>query len=228
MRLSIGKCTCCASAIILLLGVCTATAIAHPSDGYTPGDPPRAYGMATYGLSPELNLEDLTFTRPYPSPDSLTTREKYYVFGTTSGPKGYPLDPYYLDVMSVVYSLYNVTGSIPTTLTNDLIAQSYGQPVEQIDSMHFETLRSPFTGDYPMLNAASFTPGQFYIRVLTEDEIKHFSQYIPSLKSLYFDHAIQDPTNGNWQSAKLLGPIMYVRVYGEHQVIKSQLYYVYN
>jgi hypothetical protein len=222
------KLACNLSLVMLLLGVFSATAFAHPSDGYTPGDPPRGYGSATYGLSPELNYGDLTFTRPYPAPDSLTNREKYYVFGTTSGPKGYPLDAYYRDVMSRVYSLYNYTGSVPPVLTQAAIAASYGRPLEQMDNMYLEMLRSPFTGDYPVLNAASFSPGQFYVRVLTDDEIKHFCQYITPLKTLYYNNEIQDPIKGDWQPAKLLGPIMYVRVYGESQVIKATLYYAYH
>jgi hypothetical protein len=213
-----------AGAVLLI----TTIAAAHPNDGYQPREPQSQYGSENYGFPAELSLGDLTFSSPYPAPNTLSDREKYYLFGTVSGPQGYPLGAYYLDVMNVVYRYYNVTGHVPASLSSEVIAAALGITQDTIDSTYLETLRSPMTGAYPALNAATFSPGQLYVRTLTADEIRHFSEFLPLLKSLYFNNEWWDNRNKSWHPGKLIGPVMYVRVYGEHEVIYEQIYYAYH
>jgi hypothetical protein len=222
-----GSLAVCTLGFFLWLAPAAAASVAaaHPSDGYEPGTPWPEYGMKNLGLPAEASLGQLTFTQPYGQPAELTGKEKYYLFGTTSSSTGYPLGAYYMDVMEVVYRLYNINGYLPSKLSEKEVADSLGLAVSEVDQLYMDTLRSPITGDFPSLDCASFAPGQFFVQVLNESEIKHFSQYLSILKGLYYNGEWWDDRNSQWQPGKLLGSVMYVRVYGERGVIYEQIYF---
>jgi hypothetical protein len=205
-------------------------AFAHPYDTYEPAAAYSGYGTQMFGEDPAWSSGDMTFTRPYPAPQTLTRAERYMLFGTQPGPDRHGLQSYFEYVMLGVCRYYSLHRSIPDALTDDNIAACNGMPLEQLRKIKggqtiLELMRNPLTGGVTKLNYMEFAPGQLYVRVLTDDEIQQFCKHDKTLSSLYYKGGHYNYFVQHWERAELNLPVLYGRMYGEHGVIYEQVFY---
>jgi hypothetical protein len=193
----------------------------HPCLAYETNPLPDAYGTLRYGWGSEANINDLTFVKPLPSPDSLTHEERYMLAGLKNGPTTVGrLPSWRSDLFSTVNTYYAKYHVIPDRLNEDMITNLYGARTPA--NLQYEFLRSPITGEYPRLNATDFSPGDVYIRPLTDDEIQHFCKYDWMLNDLVQKHSLMDPAQGP-RTVSLMGSVFYVRIYGYKGVIDNSI-----
>lgn len=220
-----------ASVALCLVVTCVfgvSPASAHPSDSYHPNELDSGYGADWgYGLFAEWGINDISFTQPYPDPSSLTPAERYIVAGATSTATDRPLSkrlhPWWRDICAVAMNYYYQQGRLPTQLDEEMVRATAADS-EGVSQAWVDLHRSPITGEFPKLNARMFSPGDVYVRILTEDEIQHFLALLPPLERLYNQHEMLGP-QGDWIKAHIVGDIYYVRVYGLHGVIWSNIQY---
>ena len=96
-----------------------------------------------------------------------------------------------------------------------------------ISPERLERMKSPISGQYPRLDAREFSPGDFYIRPLTEDEKRHFASLSTEFEELWYEGLLRNPVSGEVRAVDLIGnTVLYVRVYGEYNVIHTGLHFV--
>lgn len=199
---------------------------AHPSDGYDARPLSNTFGMEGYGLPVEWEINDLDFVQTYPAPETLTTTEKYMIKGCPAGPEGKPLAPWYSVVKTEAQRFYYKFGYIPEQLTPDVLSAAWGLPEDEIYPWVMEQVISPITGDYPYLNHKHFSPGNLYIRPLTEEEKRHIASFSSSNYSLWFE-GLDSPSpremkagNRERVPVEVMG-VFYLRLYGYNDVITT-------
>lgn len=200
-------------AVIPVVFLCTTFAWAHPFDGYEPKPAPANYGADGYGLAPECSIGDITFTRPYPDPSTLSNEELYILSGSTDSALGHPLRPWRKEVRRLVQALHVNLGYVPGQLTKELV-ESVVCENSQVDDLWVEQFKSPLTGEFPKLNASEFSPGDLYIRALSEQEKQHIASFIEDYRSIWYDGVWFNPAEETWEKAELSGDVYYVRIYG--------------
>jgi hypothetical protein len=196
---------------LVVTGVSTAGfASAHPADSYDPNNLHPSYGADWgYGLFSEWGINDITFTQPYPDPSSLTPAERYIVAGATSTATDRPLSkrlhPWWRDVCAVAMNYYQ-EGRLPAQLNEQMVRATAADP-DGVSQAWVDLHRSPLTGEFPRLDAREFSPGDVYMRILTEDEVQHFLGLLPPFERLYNQHEMLGP-QGDWIKAHIVGECM--------------------
>lgn len=196
----------------------TSLAWAHPVDGYAPKPAPRGYGTEGYGLAPECSIGDITFTRSFPDPSTLSSEELYILSGSTNSAFGHPLKPWRQQIRRLVQALHENLGYIPDRLTEELV-RSVVCESSQVDDLWVEQFKNPLTGEFPRLDASEFSPGDLYIRALSEQEKQHIASLIDVYYSIWYDSAWFNPAEEMWENAELSGDVYYVRIYGWNGVL---------
>jgi len=207
----------CLTAGLLLLTAVTICYAAHPAAGH-----PIAGEWHDEWHYPDasLSMGDLTFMprEEYPVFDELTQLEQYMLLGVKSSARSaeHGLMPWTDQIVSWVNKFHREYGYVPEQLTPDVIRSIPGYE-EYADEM-FDAERNPLTGDWPRLQAAEFSPGDLYIRPLTEEEISYFAEH--------GEKHLRDP--GSWtgdDSMVRISPVYYARFYGLNGVICNGFQY---
>lgn len=196
------------SCLLVLAG--TAHSFAkHPAEGHPVAGfwPEGAHFPAA-----ELSIGDLTFMpeEDYPDYDNLSQLEKYMMFGVLTcdlGPE-LALPPYYTTITTWVFKYHAAFGTVPEQLTPEIIRSIPGCEGMQDDWLSVE--RNPLTGDWPRLREEEPSPGDFYMRVLTNDEINYFVSN--------GQQNLRHPSGG---AATRTTPVLYVRMYGYDGVLSN-------
>lgn len=214
--------------IVFMIMFCAGSALAHPVAQYVPNEADPAYGTDGFGADPAWSYGDLTFTRPYPDAASLTPGERYILFGATSA-NGLPgirrnLSPWYVDLWQLVSAIHARDGYIPAQLDEALV-RSVARDPDGVSANWVELHKSPLTGNFPRLDASSFSPGDVYIRALTESEMQHFASRVNTYNREWYMDQVRDPRSGEWVPGHLVGVVYYIRVYGESGVLFENLMY---
>lgn len=207
--------------IVWSLGM-VGTAFAHPSDGYPARPLQSGYGEPDYGFPSSFSFNDITFVQ-YPQANTLSEQEKYMLSGTSSGPWGYALPAWYISVFQAVQTYYKKHQVIPASFSPEMFLEFVADP-SSIQQDYLDLFKSPLTGDWPLLNAQSYSPGNMYIRVLTEDEMQYYADLNPVFQELWFDGVFRKG-DGTFENVKMISNVFYVRVYGLNGVIYNGLLY---
>ena len=211
-------------ALLALLIVCWATAAsAHPYEDYPVIRPFDCYGRPGLAGSPEWNYGDITFAEAYPDPATLTDAEAYMLNGCAEyeGSDQLALASWHSLVMLYVKFHYSRFGEIPAVLTPQVCADAVGKEIADLPAGHVAQLVCPLTGDYPRLDAAGFSPGNLYVKVLSEDEMRHFAGIKKRYDDIWFK-GIEEAPSGTYE-VKLTSPVYYVRMYGRTGVIHNAI-----
>jgi hypothetical protein len=212
--------------VILIIVMGISNALAHPADGYQAKELHPYYGTEKYGLGPEYNINELYFVRPLPDPATLTETEKYVLAGLTQDGPGHLRQAYYLDVCDAALGYCLNTKSMPNEVSTEMLITLDAEP-DCISPERLERMTSPISGQYPRLDAKDFSPGDFYIRPLTEDEKRHFASLSKEFEELWYEGVIKNPVSGDVKAVDLIGnTVLYVCVYGENSVILTGLHFV--
>lgn len=221
--------TRCITMTLMLTAVilaCTiGTASAHPSDGRQPRDLSAVWSPEV-GLPPEWSTGDLVFTKPKPAWQELTPAEQYIIAGTVTSPFGNEsLKPWEQEIFLFVRRYFEQYGAIPERLSPEVIRQAPGYA--GYSDARLEVFRSPLTGEFPRLNAASFSPGDVYIRPLTPGEMQYFAQRNPVYNADWFGKGtVVDPNSHDPINTELGTDVYYIRIYGASGVIVDGLEYI--
>lgn len=200
-------------AVLMLVGTAYAK---HPAEGHPVVD--FSWTENCSFPDAELSINDLTFMPEEQCPDfeALTQLEQYMLFGVQSSDLNpdNELPPYKTTIIGWVAKYYNTYGVVPEQLTPEVIRSIPGK--EGMKDEWLEVERNPLTGDWPLLKAAGHSPGNFYIRVLTEEEIDYFVEHGYGY--------LRNPPNGENRST----PVFYVRMYGYNGVLSNALAFISN
>lgn len=210
----------------LLVWLTLPAAASHPAEGMPVNDISSQYSP-NWGMKPEWGIDDLTFTQPKPEWNDLTQMEQYILAGVSrSGlPSGEPLDPWTTDIFRVVRAYYEEYGQIPQVLNDEIIRSTPGY--KNISESRLAVYRNPLTGDWPLLNASTPSPGDVYIRSLTHNEMGHFAVLVPYYQHLWFDGLSLNSEGDYSVSSQLASDVYYIRVYGWSGPIVETFQYVY-
>lgn len=211
----------CAAILWLFTGPANATS------GFD-GMEPLKSGPNSTSLPAELTRGDMTFGAAL-DPAKATDGELFTLFGAKAPGDGNPdRASYHEIVQSITMMFYQREGYIPSRLTPEVMAQAYGyQNAAQLQEayptgLNLDMLRSPITGQYPLLNAAEFSPGAFYFRPLSEDEKTWLGVKVPYFRGLFFQDTQVDPFTHEKMRVKV-GAALYMRVYGSRGSIYEQV-----
>lgn len=89
---------------------------------------------------------------------------------------------------------------------------------ENISVAELELCRNPFTGEWPRLNSHTLSPGDLYMKVLNEEEKRHFAETLGWTDIWFGDEGAS--------GKKLCSPVFYQRIYGRTGPIYESLPYV--
>jgi hypothetical protein len=209
-----------AISVLWLVGISSPCLAAHPAEGH-PID--GQWFDCWHYPAAEDSYNEITFMpeSEYPDFDSLTQLEQYMLLGVSSSDlSGSPaLPPWTTTILAWVAKYYAVYGSVPDTITPDIIRSLPG--FEEFEDEAFQAEFNPLTGAYPRLNATQPSPGDLYIHALSEQELRHFV----TLGYTY----LQPSTNGHeldvyWPSlgtSERVSPVFYIRMYGYNGVLSN-------
>lgn len=217
----VAYCLCTAITGLML----ASAAGAHPADGYTPKELQPGYGTEEVGMGSEYDINELYFVKPYPNPASLTDAEKYMLAGLTGDGPANARRPWIDEIYQAVSGYYAKTGTMPDEFSADIMRELAADP-SQVTSDSLEVFRSPITGRYPMLKAEQFSPGDIYMRPLTETEKRHFADIDSNFQQLWFDKRTYDPERQEEVNVRMISDVFYMRVYGQDGVIHTGLHYM--
>jgi hypothetical protein len=96
---------------------------------------------------------------------------------------------------------------------------------QDIPQATLDLYRSPLTGAFPRLAAEGFSPGDIYIRPLTAQEIQHFCTMRPRWDMMWNQGLEPASQPGEYYEVELLSEIFYMRVYGFHSEIVTDILY---
>jgi len=190
---------------------------AHPCELYDPFPFRCPYGRVGYNSLAGYSFGDVTFVDQYPDPATLTDIEAYMVNGCMQDETQAALDSWWRIVMRYVEPYYEQYGVIPTQLTPEVMGDT--------NPDDFEKVVSPITGDYPRLDCTAFSPGNMYVKVLTEAEMQQIAAVSKTAYAFWYEGQAQYPPDFKTHSVRLNGPVYYVRIYGYNDVIFNTLTY---
>ncbi|MCH7472059.1 hypothetical protein IIA79_03800 [bacterium] len=230
--MTIARLICISVVLIVVLAVADAgrsLAAGHPASGHEVADVfDSFYNMDLIWPPPEWSTGDITFfLSDRPSPETLTQEEKYIVAGvrTSSLPSGLGLAPWYMGICSIAEKFYNAYGYLPEVLTSEVM-RTIPRWEERSESW-LDIFRSPLTGEWPALNAASHSPGDIYMRPLTQYEMRHFADLYPGYQHTWFESKRLDFSTGKYtQDIRPVTDVFYVRVYGWNGTLVEHFSYV--
>jgi hypothetical protein len=114
---------------------------------------------------------------------------------------------------------------IPEKLTRDFLEQEnpYGSSLHKY--FRSSNIKNQITGRALRLRETSHSPGDLYLKVLSEDEIEHLATRSDRLRKEWDPklHITKDLEGNDAQME--LSNIIYIRVYGAHDVILATLFY---
>ncbi len=210
----------------LIVSLSFQVALAHPADGLTPAEPEEGYGTELYGTHADQSIGDVIFYTPYPS--ELSDAEKYIVAGTVDSPQGDGgMGPWWFNVVSIAIAYYNKNGELPQEINEDVLKSVAWQPAA-MNMGAMQWYKSPVSEQFPKLDATEFSAGDMYIKVLSEAELDTLSQtdlYLDAIHNRGKSYGSVDSSDE--EVALLTSPILYVRVYGEQEVIMSRLFWTF-
>jgi len=206
-----------AGLILLLSAPCLAK---HPADGH----PIDGAWMDCWGYpAAELSYDDITFMDKsvYPDFDSLSQLEQYMIMGVKSSERRADagLPPWSTTISTWAMKYYDAYGEIPEVLTPDVVRTIPGY--ESYKDEWLEVECNPLTGEYPRLKAVEHSPGDCYLRILTEDEVDYFVENgLSYLRPSPHGHELDEyiPSLG---SSERVTPVCYMRMYGYEGVLSN-------
>jgi hypothetical protein len=206
--------------VFALLGLSQFAVAAHPADGHPISG---VWGDNWHYPPAELSYDDITFMEEseYPDFDSLSQLEQYMLMGVTSSAQRADAGmlPWSDTIFHLALQYYRAHGEIPEALTPDVIRTIPGH--HRFGDECFEVERNPLTGEYPRLKAAEHSPGDCYLRVLTEDEVDYFVENgLSYLRPSPHGHELDEyiPSLG---SSERVTPVCYMRMYGYDGVLSN-------
>ena len=200
--------------LIVIFGSCfffAGSASAHPYEGYTPNGVEMS---SVYGVPLDLaGSGDIQFNYDFPQWDGLSAAEHYMLAGAHGATGQNGLSPWWQEVMFAAISYEGFTGQWPTAITPeviDTIEDGHGP------SLLREELKSPISGNYPRLDVTGFSAGDMYMRRLTNGEA---ATLVSQGANIISPAAKQADIEAG---AMPLGNPIYVRIYGQSQVIAAR------
>lgn len=214
--------------IIITALICVAInlqcAEAHPSDGQEPAPLPVGYGREGYGSPADWSFGDIVFYQPLPRADSLSNAERYMLAGTVGSRSRPGMGAWRHQVFQVLAEHYQTHGRLPVELSEAVLSSL--PSFKGASSGLFEQFKSPITGRFPRLDSGTFSAGDLFVKVLSVDEVSTLSQRDPYLKAINYDKvALGGIDRSERTSARLVTPIIYMRLYGQASVIHSDVHY---
>lgn len=210
----------------LLLLTNSANGAGHPSSGYPARDLGGAYG----GLPAALSTGEFLFLdeADRQSRAALSQPELYMLVGTSRSSGRGGLSPWYMSVYFAASAYFQAYGVIPETLGPAELQRLYpSAPADRLD-----VYRNPLTGDWPRLNSATHSPGDMYLKVLSQNEVEWFADRHSGLRAIWFEtstphpddiRAGMTPETARKLRVNLAGPPIYMRLYGSSGVIKTDI-----
>jgi hypothetical protein len=201
--------------------ICSASS-AESRDLFIPNEDTFSLGIT---FPQELSLGDVQFIQPINN-SAISSIELYMLNGWKSSPIG-PVDPWWKQVWQVVEDYYNTYNTIPEKLDLPTLSKLYGETESTLGrEVWVQNLRSPLTGDFPILNSKNFIIGQLYVRQLTETEIQYYCNYNDIMYKNLITHivGIEDSTR-TATTNYTHGPVLYWRMYGRDSVIQTLVLY---
>ena len=212
--------------VIATLKISSDEAFAYPADGYEPKDLFGAYSTGGVAYPPFWNIGDLQFMLTYPVPDSLTDSEKFIISGSKGSSYGHPLEAWKDLILDYVIAYEARTGIVPSEFSPDYFNAEMAS--EPLDNSQLAMFRNPITDEYPEFDATSFTPGGVYIRKLSQEEMETYAGISDHFDNIWFKNRVKYYGSDEFIPAKLTTPVFYVRIYGESDLIFTQLLYNYS
>jgi hypothetical protein len=212
----------------LISGLCAmlifaqmAFASTHPVHGHEARGT-EAYGPGM-GLAESLSRGDLFFSNDWPEFDELSEEEQYIISGSVSSrySSNAGLVPWTTVIFSLVSQFYDAHGYVPDVLTPDMIRSIPGHAPLTDDQL--DEFRSPITDDWPRLKESSFSRGNIYIRPLDAGEMEEIASLVPRLQRAWYGNELR--VEGGKVPVNLLTKVFYLRVYGDSDVIYTNLIY---
>ncbi len=210
--------------VLMLLAICSATdTAAHPYIQYGVKDVRAGYDTGSYGYPPAWSFGSVKY-HPHPTASSLSTAERYMLFGTRESSHRGALTPWWSQIFDLVSAYDQQHNQIPEVLGLSELKSIRGlEDIEEQDKTAL-VVRSPITGEYPRLRETSFSKGNLLIRRLTKPEIEGLSVHDQNLRMLHFEKKfMMDSRNGKYRPAELTSPVYYIVVYGDEGIIESRL-----
>jgi hypothetical protein len=195
------------ASLVLFSGLAVAQAEStweHPFTGHGPLLKVSAVYHPEHAAT-EMSSGDITFTAPKPPVASLTPAEIYMVAGSKGSnlPGGEDLDPWVGQTIRMIMNLERVNGSLPNVLDDSAIRSI--PYYKDWPSAELDVYRNPLTGAWPRLDAIQPSPGDMYVRKLTESEKQTFARKLNQ-------EDVWMKTSG--PGKHLCSPVYYHRVYG--------------
>ncbi len=217
-------------AACIVIGVSSEAATTHPAVGKQPN---RVHVYPSE-IAADWTGGDLIFLdqASFPPLDQLSNIDKYILAGAVSTEGADVSQPWSRHVAMAVSYIYAVTGEVPERLTPQELR---AVPVFKNASVAaLDVYRNPITNDWPVLNASEYSPGNLYIRPLTESEKISYANRSIGYKMMWLHGRAPDSrklaAEGQRQRSldemisvtkDMIGPVWYYRVYGEKSVLDN-------
>ena len=206
---------------LLLNIMLTTLCYAHGYEGLAPVEPIGVYTKDSYCLAPFWDRGNMVFQRKYPKGSEMSDEEKYILFGAESGYYGRVI-PWKIRIFEFITSYHLKYGEMPSSITEESLNAIAGK---ELDPEEMEKYKCPITDQLPRLDCVEFTPGGIYIQELSPSDLEYYSQIDEYYHSLWFDGIVHDEESDKELQAQVIGPIYYIRFYGERDVLLSQISY---
>lgn len=200
--------------LCFLYGLSGGSAGAHPMDDGDPAQLPAWYTDTEVGWNSSYNYGRVEFVDELTPATELSDAERRILAGTESSLlRGPGIGPWYQLAISYCMHCANSGSGIPERIDPALASFDalMGDPPFSLSDL----LRSPLTDSYPSLSASSFSPGELLVFELNADELNYYADNYGYRKTWF-------KADGS-RSEKLLGPVMFIRIYGESGVIYQNL-----
>ena len=84
----------------------------------------------------------------------------------------------------------------------------------------FSLLKNPITDEIAKLKSDAFSPGDMYIKALDQEEMEHYASIDEMFNEIWCNSRVKK-SDGTWRPIRMVGPAVYVRVYGASGVINN-------
>jgi hypothetical protein len=207
----------------ILLGLLTPVAAwaSHPAEGQQSLPLAGEYAAGNNDRTPDWDFGEIRMTDIKPDPATLSDMERYMVAGTATStlPNGLGLLPWKQEIWSAVVNYYDTFGTVPTELNPQVLRQIPG--LANASDEFLQIYSNPLTGAWPRMDASTQSPGDVFIRPLTETEMRYYGTRSRTYWQEWFNG-----TDLHHRKRRLDGKVWYVRVYGLHGVLCEQFYWM--
>ncbi len=179
----------------------------HPAAGQITCDVQAGYGQSGFGLPASFSMGDLTFGSPLPVAHELSPAERYMLAGTLGSnlPDQRPLAPWISEVEDFCLDYIAKFPELPENISPEALALAGPGEKAEEETRRATLLQSPVSGKAPRLGSASFSPGDLYVRALTQGEMLKYASMDSELSESWFGR----PAEGACR--ELTSPVLYVR-----------------